>query len=115
MQEDGTVASKQAGRATGRSGSSPGSGAFMHLTITVDGGVIREASYETYQCPGCVACGKGICGLALGKTLEEAQCLRHGDIVRVVGPLAKHRQVCYGLALLALNDAIKQVGGVTGP
>jgi hypothetical protein len=47
-------------RVTGRSGNPPGQGPFINVTLRVKGHVITEATYETYQCPGCVACGKAL-------------------------------------------------------
>jgi hypothetical protein len=35
-------------RATGHSGNSPGQGPFMRITLSVAGGVVGEATYETY-------------------------------------------------------------------
>jgi NifU-like protein involved in Fe-S cluster formation len=95
----------------GHSGNPPGQGPFIIVRLGVSGGVVREASYETYQCPGCVACGQAIVAMVSGKTLDEARSLRHADVVTKVGPLPRHRQVCYGLAILALDDALKQIEG----
>lgn len=96
-------------RVTGQSGNPPGQGPFINVTLRVVNGAVAESTFETYQCPGCVACGKAICELVSGKTLEAAGAIRHPDLLQVVGPLPKHRQICYGLALLALDDALKQL------
>lgn len=95
-------------RVTGRAGNAPGQGPFLHVTLQVQGETISQATYETYQCPGCVACGKAICDLAQGLRLEQAAEIGHPVLVERVGPLPRHRQICYGLALLALADAVKQ-------
>jgi len=97
-------------RATGHAGNPPGQGPFMRITLGVAEGVVREAAYETYQCPGCVACGRAIVEMVSGKPLAEASALKYDDLVRRVGPLAKHRQICYGLAVLALSEALKLLG-----
>jgi len=96
-------------RATGQSGNPPGQGPFMKITLGVEGGLIREATYATYPCPGCNACGKSASALAMGKSLEEAAAIDHPTLVARVGPLPRHRQICYGLAVLALADAITQL------
>jgi NifU-like protein len=93
----------------GRSGNDPGQGPFMHLRLSISERVIREGCYDTYQCPGCHACGKAILELLTGKTVEEARAIRHEDLVSRVGPLPRHRQICYGLALLALTDALDRL------
>lgn len=108
QQEPGAVAALR--RVTGHAGSMPGQGPFIRVTLGADHAVIRDASYETYQCPGCVACGKAICDLATGKGLTDARSLKHADLLAKVGPLPRHRQICYGLALLALQDALGKLG-----
>jgi len=91
---------------TGHSGNPPGQGPFITLHLTIAGSRVTAASYETYQCPGCHACGKAICELVAGKTIEEARALKRDDVALLVGPLPKHRQLCYSLAILALSDAL---------
>jgi NifU-like protein involved in Fe-S cluster formation len=95
---------------TGRAGNPPGNGPFLHVTLQVSGEIIASASYETYQCPGCHACGKAISVMVAGKRLAQAAEITRPMVVEFVGPLAKHRQICYGLALLALDDALGQLG-----
>jgi hypothetical protein len=45
-----------------------------------------------------------------GKSVQEARDIRHGDLVGRVGPLPRYRQICYGLAVLALSEAVKEFG-----
>ncbi len=97
-------------RVTGHAGNPPGQGPFMRVTLGVESGILREATFETYQCPGCVACGQAIVAMVSGKSLQEARGVKHDDLVGRVGPLPRHRQICYGLALLALLDALNQFG-----
>jgi len=94
---------------TGHAGNQPGNGPFLDMTLHVVGTTVREASYETYQCPGCHACGKAICEMVLGKDVEEAGTIQHDALVSRVGPLPRHRAICYGLALLALDDALRRL------
>ena len=91
---------------TGHGGNPPGQGPFMTLQLVIQDGVIRKASYETYQCPGTRACGQAICGMVTGRTVEEARAIRHDSLANQVGPLPPHRRHGYGLALLALADAL---------
>jgi NifU-like protein involved in Fe-S cluster formation len=90
----------------GHGGNPPGQGPFLDLSLKIQDGRICGASYETYQCPGSHACGKAICEMVTGRSLGEARTLRHDDLVSRVGPLPPHRQHCYGLALVALADAL---------
>jgi len=94
---------------TGHSGNAPGQGPFMKIHLSVGHGIICEATYETYQCPGCVACGKAICAMVAGRSLNQAAAVKHEDLANVVGPLPRHRVICYGLALLALADALTRL------
>ncbi len=82
----------------------------MDLTLHVQGDVIAAAKYDTYPCPGCVACGKAICEIVTGMRCEEAAKVDHPTLVERVGPLSRHRQICYSLAVLALADALKRLG-----
>ena len=96
-------------RVTGHSGNAPGQGPFMKVHLSIADGIIREATYETYQCPGSMACGKALCEMITGASLEAARAVNHPTLVERVGPLPRHRQICYGLALLALSDALGQL------
>jgi len=100
----------RAGRSvTGHAGSVPGNGPFMRVTLHVSEGWILEASYETYQCPACHDCGRAVCELSRGTTVERAGEIRHEHIVEKVGPLPQSRSGCYGLAVLALSDALQRL------
>jgi len=96
-------------RVQGHAGNTPGQGPFLDLTLDVVDGVIREAIYDTYQCPGAHACGKALCELVRGETPAEASDVTHPMLVERVGPLPAHRRMCYGLALLALTDALDKL------
>jgi NifU-like protein involved in Fe-S cluster formation len=93
MAAESNVARNSERRVTGHGGNPPGEGPFIDVTLLVTGGIIQEAAYQTYQCPGCQACGQAIVALVIGKSLSDARALRHEDVVRRVGPLAKHRQI----------------------
>lgn len=93
----------------GHAGTAPGHGPFIALLLRVSEGAVLEASYETYPCPGANACAKALCALVSGKSLKEAGAIRHDNLVKIVGPLPKHRRISYGLALLALSDALAQI------
>ncbi len=94
---------------TGHGGPPPGQGPFISLQLHLHGAVIQEATYETYQWPGSHACGRALCDLLKGSSLEQARGIRHEALVERVGPLPSHRRHCYGLALLALSDVLGQL------
>lgn len=94
---------------SGHAGPPPGQGPFISLHLTLLGDRVQSAVYETYQCPGCHACGKALCELLKNNTLEAAAEITRAEIIDRVGPLPRHRQICYGLAVLALNEALKKI------
>ncbi len=97
----------------GHAGNAPGNGPFMRITLRVVTDSILDASYETYQCPACHACGKAVCDLVRGKTIESAKNVRHDNVVELVGPLPQSRSACYGLAVLALSEALDRLSKAT--
>jgi len=101
--------------ATGHAGNEPGQGPFLRISLAVESELIRQATYETYQCPGCVACGQAIVAMVLGRTIHEAEAIKHDDVVARVGPLAPHRRICYGLAVLALSDVVAKIRANPAP
>jgi NifU-like protein involved in Fe-S cluster formation len=111
MAAESKLTPSQQRQVTGHGGNPPGQGPFIDVTLVVFRDIVIEARYETYQCPGCQACGQAIVGLVTGKSLADARAIRHEDVVQRVGPLAKHRQICYGLAVLALDDALNHLKG----
>ena len=95
---------------TGRCGNLPGQGPFMEVSLSLARGVIAGAKYETFQCSACHACGKAICRRVQGRTPEEARSITWDLLVREVGePLPRGKRHCYGLALLALEDALNRL------
>ena len=93
---------------TGHGGNPPGQGPFITVHLALADEEIREASFETYPCPGCQACGKAVCELVRGRSLADARAVNRDAVAGRVGPLERHRQICYGLAVLALSDALRQ-------
>lgn len=90
----------------GHAGATPGQGPFISIRLTIVGERVSSATFESYPCPGGHACGKAICELATGLSLAEAGEIKHATLAGRVGPLPRHRQAAYGLALLALSNAL---------
>ena len=101
-------------RVVGIAGSPPGQGPFMRLFLFVQGGIVREASYDTYLCPAAHECGKAVCELVRGKGVEEARQVDHEAVASRVGPLPRPKMFCYGLAVLALANALGQLRNAVG-
>jgi NifU-like protein involved in Fe-S cluster formation len=81
----------------------------MNVVLLVVGGVVREATYETYQCPACHDCGKAVCAMVKGRSVDLARGVTRDAVAGRVGPLPRGKAICYSLAALALADALAQV------
>jgi len=96
-------------RVTGHGGNPPGQGPFMTVTLLVGDGVVRKASYETYQCPACHDCGKALLAMVRAKTLDDAEAVTWQALAERVGPLPRAKRICISLAVLALAEALKRL------
>lgn len=88
----------------------PGRGNYMVIHILVAAGRIREAAFQTYGCPGAIACGSAVTELAKGKTPAEAARLSRDDVDRLLGGLPLGKGHCADLAVNALRDALAKAG-----
>jgi nitrogen fixation NifU-like protein len=93
--------------AEGRSGR-PGQGNYMVVQILVQGGRIADVAFQTYGCPGAIACGSAATELAGGKTLEEAALISRDDIDAHLGGLPLGKGHCANLGAAALRDAVRR-------
>ncbi len=90
---------------TGAEGA-PGRGNYMVVQIRVSGGLIAEARFQTYGCPGAIACGSMVTELAKGKTTEEARAITAQEVIDALGGLPPGKGHCGGLAVGALRKAM---------
>ena len=88
----------------------PGRGNHMVIHIRVAAGRISEIRYQTYGCPGAIACGSAATELAKGKTLAEAAAITRDDVEKLLGGLPLGKGHCAGLAVNALQDALGKAG-----
>lgn len=65
----------------------------MKIALHELDGSVMEATYETYQYPDCHACGKALCDMVAGKSLDHARTIKHSDLLAKVGPLLAHRRI----------------------
>ena len=92
---------------TGYGWNLPGQGPFKLVCLCLAEGVVRGARCESFECSACHACGKAICRMVHGRTPDEARSITWDLLVQEVGePLPCGKRHCYGLALLALKDAL---------
>ena len=89
----------------------PGQGNYMVIHIRAEAGRILDIRYQTYGCPGAIACGSAVTELAKGKTLEEAKAITREDVDRHLGGLPLGKGHCADLAVNALRNALGKVPG----
>jgi nitrogen fixation NifU-like protein len=81
----------------------------MIIHIRVKASCIVEIRYQTYGCPGAIACGSAVTELAKGKTVEEASAITRDDVDRLLGGLPLGKGHCADLAVSALKSALNKV------
>lgn len=89
----------------------PNCGDIMYVYIRVgkenNKEVIEDISVETFGCVAAVSSSDVLCGLAFGKTLEEAEKISRDDIIKELGDLPSIKRHCSVLAQEGLQKAIK--------
>jgi nitrogen fixation NifU-like protein len=91
--------------AVGRAGE-PGQGDYVVLYLRIDGARIARASFQSFGCPGAIACGSVTTELIVGKGLDEASRITAQTILDALGGLPPGRTHCADLAASALRDAL---------
>jgi len=84
----------------------PGDGPYMVLQFEVGAGKIVRAAYQTYGCPGAIACGSMTAQVLTGRTIEQALRLEEKDLVLLLGGLPEGKEHCPQLAIQALRKAL---------
>jgi len=94
--------------AAGQAGT-PGQGPHMILVVKACGDQIVQARFSTYGCPAAVACGQYVCEEIEGSTLDQAELIDEGSILKSIGRMPLGREHCPGLAVTALRRALEQI------
>ena len=79
------------------------------IFLKVEGGVIKEASFEAHGCGYTIACCSVLAELIVEKSVEYCLRLESGDVCAELGELPRERQFCATLALEALQDALRNL------
>ncbi len=82
-------------------------GDILKLQIKVKDNKIKDIGFQTFGCPAAVASSDVVCGLAKGKTLEQAEKLTKDDIVKELKEMPKIKLHCSVLGISALKKAIE--------
>jgi NifU-like protein involved in Fe-S cluster formation len=83
-------------------------GRFMRLQVLLEGGVVREARYQTYGCAPAIAAGSWLTEWVRGRTVGEARALTPAELEAGLGGLPPRRRFCAALAVDALRQALHQ-------
>jgi nitrogen fixation NifU-like protein len=84
-------------------------GDVIKLYIKVDKyGIIKKAKFYYLGCPGSAASASAMTELMKGKTVEEANRITEGDIIKELGGLPRPKLDCPKLARKTLQKAISK-------
>jgi nitrogen fixation NifU-like protein len=80
----------------------------MKISLDIENGKIDDAKIQVLGCPGAVASGCALMGLAKGKTLEEAGQLDLEELYKELEKLPDKKIHCARLAIKTLQKALKE-------
>lgn len=83
-------------------------GDTMKISLNIDGNKIGDARIQVLGCPGAVASGCALIGLAKGKTLEEATHIDLDLLYKELENLPKQKIHCARLAVMTLQKALEE-------
>lgn len=79
----------------------------MRIFIKVKNNRIDKIKFLTYGCVSAIAATDALCQIAKGKTLEEAEALTYGDIIKELEELPPIKHHCSIMGTKALKRAIE--------
>jgi nitrogen fixation NifU-like protein len=82
-------------------------GDIMHLEIEVKNKKIKDIGFKTFGCGAAIASSDVVCGLAKGKTLDEAKKLTKDNIIKTLCGMPPIKVHCSVLGIEALKKAIE--------
>ena len=83
-------------------------GDTMKVSLNIDGARIRDAKIQVLGCPGAVASGCAVIGLAKGKSLDEAKSINLDTLYAELEKLPDQKVHCARLAIKALHKTIAE-------
>lgn len=83
-------------------------GDTMKVSMLIQGNRIADAKIQVLGCPGAVASGCALMGLAKGKTLEEAEAIDLEALYSELERLPDKKIHCARLAIKTLQKALKE-------
>jgi nitrogen fixation NifU-like protein len=82
-------------------------GDSMKISMNIEGNEISDAKIQVLGCPGAVASGCAVIGLAKGKTVEEAGSIDLEALYKELEKLPDQKIHCARLAIKTLHKALE--------
>ena len=92
----------------------PGAGNYMVIALRLRAGAIQSARFQTYGCPGAIACGSCLTEWVTGMSIGEAKAIGPGDLATRLGGLPLGKEHCAELAMDAIRKALADASELTG-
>jgi len=86
-------------------------GDTMKISLKVDGDKIHDARIQVLGCPGAVASGCALIGLARGKSLQEAAAIDLDALYRELEKMPDQKVHCARLAIKTLRKTLEEYHG----
>ncbi len=84
----------------------PRCGDQMTVYIKVEGGKIKDASFQTLGCAAAIATSDVICEMVIGRKPEEALSITEKEMIKKLEKLPAVKVHCSSLAIEGLKKAI---------
>ena len=81
-------------------------GDTMEIHLRLDGTAIQAATFMTDGCGPSLACGNMLTTMVEGRTLDEANAIKPGDLILALDGLPEESLHCAQLAVDTLHQAI---------
>lgn len=85
----------------------PMDGDRIQIYIKVENSRLAEVKFKTFGCGAAIAASSMVTVLAIGKTIEEALCIKNEDVSEALGGLPEKKLQCSNIAADALHLAIR--------
>jgi nitrogen fixation NifU-like protein len=82
----------------------------MEITLRLDGERIAKCMFFTDGCGATIACGSRLTREVTGRKITEAIEIGADDLINMLGGLPDDHRHCASLAVIALRNAIRNLG-----
>lgn len=86
----------------------PGGGRYIKVHVIVEGGLIKEAKWESNGCPASMACASMVCTMACGKPVDFPGILAENDVIVMLNGLPEGKDEMARMAVEALRKATER-------